>query len=49
MTMCIRCPYWFCVLVYDKRDLPLDDEEHEQYHVAKGKMLGNIKFIGENQ
>ncbi|XP_064601391.1 eukaryotic translation initiation factor 4 gamma 2-like [Liolophura sinensis] len=33
--------------VYDKRDLPLDDEEHEQYHVAKGKMLGNIKFIGE--
>ncbi|XP_050409520.2 eukaryotic translation initiation factor 4 gamma 2, partial [Patella vulgata] len=32
---------------YDKRDGPLTDEEAEQYHLAKWKMLGNIKFIGE--
>ncbi|KAL5007496.1 hypothetical protein ScPMuIL_016302 [Solemya velum] len=33
--------------VYDRKDAPLDDEEMEQYHIAKRKMLGNIKFIGE--
>lgn len=32
---------------YDKKDVPLNDDEAEQYHLAKQKMLGNIKFIGE--
>ncbi|KAL8609080.1 hypothetical protein ACOMHN_033673 [Nucella lapillus] len=32
---------------FDKKDGPLTEEECEQYHVAKEKMLGNIKFIGE--
>nr|KAG5693281.1 hypothetical protein BaRGS_011602 [Batillaria attramentaria] len=33
--------------VFDKKDGPLTEEENEQYHLAKEKMLGNIKFIGE--
>ncbi|KAM9301541.1 eukaryotic translation initiation factor 4 gamma 2 isoform 2-T2 [Gastrophryne carolinensis] len=33
--------------VYDKRDSPLLPEEEEQRAIAKIKMLGNIKFIGE--
>lgn len=32
---------------FDKKDGPLTEEESEQYHLAKEKMLGNIKFIGE--
>ena len=32
---------------FDKKDGPLTEEESEQYHVAKEKMLGNIKFIGK--
>ncbi|XP_018410776.1 PREDICTED: eukaryotic translation initiation factor 4 gamma 2-like [Nanorana parkeri] len=35
------------VEVYDKRDSPLLPEEEEQRNIAKLKMLGNIKFIGE--
>lgn len=34
-------------LVYDKQDTPLSAEDEEQRAVAKIKMLGNIKFIGE--
>ncbi|XP_076449980.1 eukaryotic translation initiation factor 4 gamma 2-like [Babylonia areolata] len=33
--------------VLDKKDGPLTDEEREQFQLAKEKMLGNIKFIGE--
>ncbi|XP_076011698.1 eukaryotic translation initiation factor 4 gamma 2-like, partial [Genypterus blacodes] len=33
--------------IYDKHDRPLTSEEEEQRNVAKIKMLGNIKFIGE--
>lgn len=33
--------------VYDRRESPLTPDEAEQYHIAKQKMLGNIKFIGE--
>ncbi|CAG5124674.1 unnamed protein product, partial [Candidula unifasciata] len=33
--------------VFDKKDVPLTEEECEQYHIVKKKMLGNIKFIGE--
>uniref|UniRef100_H3BG92 Eukaryotic translation initiation factor 4 gamma 2 n=1 Tax=Latimeria chalumnae TaxID=7897 RepID=H3BG92_LATCH len=33
--------------VYDKRDSPLSSDEEEQRGIAKLKMLGNIKFIGE--
>ncbi|XP_053368677.1 eukaryotic translation initiation factor 4 gamma 2a [Clarias gariepinus] len=33
--------------IYDKRDGPLTSEEEEQRAIAKIKMLGNIKFIGE--
>lgn len=36
-----------CFLVYDKHDGPLLPEEEEQRAIAKIKMLGNIKFIGE--
>ncbi|XP_023646587.2 eukaryotic translation initiation factor 4 gamma 2-like [Paramormyrops kingsleyae] len=35
------------VEIYDKRDGPLSSEEEEQRAIAKIKMLGNIKFIGE--
>uniref|UniRef100_A0A8C1KQZ2 Eukaryotic translation initiation factor 4 gamma 2 n=1 Tax=Cyprinus carpio TaxID=7962 RepID=A0A8C1KQZ2_CYPCA len=35
------------VLFYDKNDSPLTSEEEEQRAIAKIKMLGNIKFIGE--
>lgn len=35
------------VSVYDKRENPLLPEEEEQRAIAKIKMLGNIKFIGE--
>ncbi|KAM8877460.1 eukaryotic translation initiation factor 4 gamma 2a isoform 1-T1 [Synchiropus picturatus] len=35
------------VEVFDKHDTPLTPEEEEQRAVAKIKMLGNIKFIGE--
>uniref|UniRef100_A0A9J8AQK6 Eukaryotic translation initiation factor 4 gamma 2 n=1 Tax=Cyprinus carpio carpio TaxID=630221 RepID=A0A9J8AQK6_CYPCA len=33
--------------IYDKNDSPLTSEEEEQRAIAKIKMLGNIKFIGE--
>uniref|UniRef100_A0A673IQM7 Eukaryotic translation initiation factor 4 gamma 2 n=1 Tax=Sinocyclocheilus rhinocerous TaxID=307959 RepID=A0A673IQM7_9TELE len=33
--------------LYDKQDNPLTSEEEEQRSIAKIKMLGNIKFIGE--
>ncbi|XP_024151019.2 eukaryotic translation initiation factor 4 gamma 2a, partial [Oryzias melastigma] len=33
--------------LFDKHDNPLTSEEEEQRSVAKLKMLGNIKFIGE--
>lgn len=33
--------------VFDKQDSPLTSEEEEQRAIAKIKMLGNIKFIGE--
>uniref|UniRef100_A0A671LJU5 Eukaryotic translation initiation factor 4 gamma 2 n=1 Tax=Sinocyclocheilus anshuiensis TaxID=1608454 RepID=A0A671LJU5_9TELE len=33
--------------IYDKQDNPLTSEEEEQRAIAKIKMLGNIKFIGE--
>lgn len=36
-----------CSPVYDKHDNPLTSEEEEQRAIAKIKMLGNIKFIGE--
>ncbi|KAK6973350.1 eukaryotic translation initiation factor 4 gamma 2 [Biomphalaria glabrata] len=32
---------------FDKKDVALTEEECEQYHIVKKKMLGNIKFIGE--
>jgi len=35
------------VELFDKNDGPLTSEEEEQRAVAKIKMLGNIKFIGE--
>eukprot|EP00064_Thunnus_orientalis_P006973 superscaffoldBa00000750_g6992 len=35
------------VELFDKNDAPLTSEEEEQRAVAKIKMLGNIKFIGE--
>ncbi|KAF5897482.1 eukaryotic translation initiation factor 4 gamma 2-like, partial [Clarias magur] len=35
------------VEIYDKKDGPLTSEEEEQRAIAKLKMLGNIKFIGE--
>ncbi|XP_012944047.1 eukaryotic translation initiation factor 4 gamma 2 [Aplysia californica] len=33
--------------VFDKKDVRLTEEECEQYHIVKKKMLGNLKFIGE--
>uniref|UniRef100_A0A3Q0QQG5 Eukaryotic translation initiation factor 4 gamma 2 n=1 Tax=Amphilophus citrinellus TaxID=61819 RepID=A0A3Q0QQG5_AMPCI len=33
--------------IFDKHDGPLTSEEEEQRAIAKIKMLGNIKFIGE--
>uniref|UniRef100_A0A668A5Q8 Eukaryotic translation initiation factor 4 gamma 2 n=1 Tax=Myripristis murdjan TaxID=586833 RepID=A0A668A5Q8_9TELE len=35
------------VEIFDKRDSPLTSDEEEQRAIAKIKMLGNIKFIGE--
>ncbi|KAM9860544.1 eukaryotic translation initiation factor 4 gamma 2a [Aulostomus maculatus] len=35
------------VEIFDKHDNPLTSEEEEQRAIAKIKMLGNIKFIGE--
>ncbi|KAJ3594001.1 hypothetical protein NHX12_006333 [Muraenolepis orangiensis] len=35
------------VEMYEKQDAPLTTEEEEQRTIAKIKMLGNIKFIGE--
>uniref|UniRef100_G3PSY6 Eukaryotic translation initiation factor 4 gamma 2 n=1 Tax=Gasterosteus aculeatus aculeatus TaxID=481459 RepID=G3PSY6_GASAC len=35
------------VELFDKHDNPLTSEEEEQRGIAKSKMLGNIKFIGE--
>uniref|UniRef100_A0A673CII9 Eukaryotic translation initiation factor 4 gamma 2 n=1 Tax=Sphaeramia orbicularis TaxID=375764 RepID=A0A673CII9_9TELE len=35
------------VELFDKNDNPLTSEEEEQRAIAKIKMLGNIKFIGE--
>lgn len=37
----------FFRLVFDKNDNELTAEEEEQRAIAKIKMLGNIKFIGE--
>lgn len=37
----------FLSVVFDKHDNPLTSEEEEQHAIAKIKMLGNIKFIGE--
>lgn len=37
----------YLLVVFDKHDNPLTSEEEEQRSVAKLKMLGNIKFIGE--
>lgn len=37
----------FTSVVFDKKDSPLTSEEEEQRSIAKIKMLGNIKFIGE--
>jgi len=37
----------FLISAFDKKDGPLTEEENEQYHLAKEKMLGNIKFIGQ--
>lgn len=38
----------FCEFIdYDRRESPLTPDEAEQYHIAKQKMLGNIKFIGK--
>ena len=34
-------------VVFEKHDGPLTSEEEEQRNIAKHKMLGNIKFIGE--
>lgn len=39
--------YCISFSVYDKNDNPLTSEEEEQRAIAKIKMLGNIKFIGE--
>ncbi len=39
--------FFFFLPVYDKNDSPLTSEEEEQRGIAKIKMLGNIKFIGE--
>ena len=40
--------HWvFLISAFDKKDGPLTEEENEQYHLAKEKMLGNIKFIGQ--
>lgn len=44
--------YWYTYkslpsVVFDKKDVPLTSEEEEQRAIAKIKMLGNIKFIGE--
>uniref|UniRef100_T1IXX2 Eukaryotic translation initiation factor 4 gamma 2 n=1 Tax=Strigamia maritima TaxID=126957 RepID=T1IXX2_STRMM len=33
--------------IYDKKDGPLSADEEEQRAIAKHKMLGNIKFVGE--
>ena len=35
-------------LAFDKKDVRLTEEECEQYHIVKKKMLGNLKFIGKN-
>lgn len=43
----VSVPRFFCFPVYDKHDNPLTSEEEEQRAIAKIKMLGNIKFIGE--
>ena len=43
-THCLSSPL---IPVYDKHDNPLTSEEEEQRAIAKSKMLGNIKFIGE--
>jgi len=32
---------------FDKQDVPLSAEQQEEKQIAKRKMLGNIKFIGE--
>ena len=33
---------------FDKKDVLLTEDEREQYHIVKKKMLGNIKFIGKD-
>lgn len=48
--MCSFCNAWSFfphVSVFDKHDNELTAEEEEQRAIAKIKMLGNIKFIGE--
>ena len=34
-------------VAFEKNEAPLTSEEEEQRNIAKHKMLGNIKFIGE--
>lgn len=47
-TLFWKLTFFCCVFsVYDKRENPLLPEEEEQRAIAKIKMLGNIKFIGE--
>ena len=41
------CLFFFSP-AFDKKDVLLTEDEREQYHIVKKKMLGNIKFIGKN-
>lgn len=51
MKYTLLCLFNFLLLlfgvVFDKHDGQLTPEEEEQRAIAKIKMLGNIKFIGE--
>lgn len=46
--ICNNYIFSFSETVYDRRESPLTPDEAEQYHIAKQKMLGNIKFIGKH-
>lgn len=39
--------FFFFLVVFERNDSPLTSDEEEQRAIAKIKMLGNIKFIGE--
>ena len=45
--MFLTSKYTIYVSEFYQKDGPLNAEESEQFVVAKHKMLGNIKFIGE--